>query len=235
MKEKYVAPKFQVDGFHCPHCGVWAHQKWFNDISAINNDSAELVLSDCSVSYCEKCTEYALWLGSGKKESGVLPADGTLPPKPKPEPKMIYPASSIAPLPTEDMPEDVKADFIEARNIVNASPRATAALLRLALQKLMPHLGEKGKNINDDIASLVAKGLPVRIQQALDTVRVIGNEAVHPGVMDLKDDTKTATALFDLLNVIVEVMITQPQKIEAIFTTIPDTKKDAIKKRNRQA
>ena len=78
---------------------------------------------------------------------------------------MIYPVSSKAPLPVEDMPKDVKEDFIEARNIVNASPRSAAALLRLSLQKLMIHLEEKGKDLNEDIKNLVKKGLPQKIKK----------------------------------------------------------------------
>jgi len=34
------------------------------------------------------------------------------------------------------------------------------------------------------------------ILQSLDIVRVIGNESVHPGVIDLKDDRHTALRLF---------------------------------------
>jgi len=78
---------------------------------------------------------------------------------------LIYPQSSSAPEPIEDMPEEVKQDYLEAKNIVNLSPRAAAALLRLALQKLMIHLGERGKNLNEDIASLVKKGLPKRFKK----------------------------------------------------------------------
>lgn len=79
------------------------------------------------------------------------------------------------------------------------------------MQKLCAVLGESGKDINADIASLVTKGLSVQIQQALDIVRVIGNEAVHPGHIDLKDDPKTAELLFDLLNLIVEEKISEPR------------------------
>ena len=68
-------------------------------------------------------------------------------------------------------------------------------------------LGQPGENLNSDIANLVKDGLPVKIQKALDVVRVTGNEAVHPGVLDLKDDTKTAQQLFKLINFIAEKMV----------------------------
>lgn len=210
MKEKYTAPFFSGDAFHCPHCGVFAHQRWHKG-GRISSRGYLGEIEGLSVSTCERCGNYSLWL----------------------EEKMISPISSIAPLPTEDMPPNVKDDFSEARNIVNASPRAAAALLRLALQKLMPHLGESGKDINNDIASLVKKGLPEKIQKALDTVRVIGNNAVHPGEIDLKDDTETAITLFNLVNMIVDVMITQPKEIDKLYEKIPTGAKEAIKKRDK--
>jgi len=224
MKE-YVSPEFEVDAFHCPHCKAYAHQTWHTFVYTDTGSKSKAKIPNLSVVFCSKCGEYALWY------TDIKPADNA----PLYEHKMIYPVYSIAPLATEDMPEDVKIDFMEARNIVNASPRAAAALLRLALQKLMVHLGEKGKHIDTDIKNLVAKGLPVRIQQALDIVRVIGNSAVHPAQIDIKDDTETAITLFKLLNMIVEVMITQPKEVNEMYAMLPDTKKDAIKKRDGKA
>lgn len=98
---------------------------------------------------------------------------------------LVFPALRVGPEPNTDLPEDIVRDFEEARTILNYSPRGAAALLRLSIQKLCAFLGEKGKNIDDDIASLVSKGLHPLVQKSLDVVRVIGNEAVHPGVIDL--------------------------------------------------
>jgi predicted naringenin-chalcone synthase len=130
------------------------------------------------------------------------------------------------------MPEEVQKDFEEARTIVMQSPRGACALLRLAVQKLCSELGESGTNINDDIAALVQKGLSVEVQQALDSLRVIGNNAVHPGEMDLTDDTETASALFELLNFIVEDRISQPKKREEIFAKLPAKAVAAIQRRD---
>jgi hypothetical protein len=96
----------------------------------------------------------------------------------------------------------------------------------------MSHLGEKGKNLNDDIGGLVKRGLPQKIQKALDSVRVIGNNAVHPGQIDIKDDIQTAAALFELVNLIVDVMITQEKKVDEIYNKIPESIKEQIKERD---
>ncbi|MFN7599434.1 MAG: DUF4145 domain-containing protein [Cereibacter sp.] len=78
------------------------------------------------------------------------------------------------------MTEDIRRDYDEASTILDLSPRGAAALIRLGIQKLCKELGQAGKNINDDIGALVKDGLDVRVLQALDAVRVIGNSAVHP-------------------------------------------------------
>jgi hypothetical protein len=164
-----------------------------------------------ALSKCFNCKDIAMWI------SGQL----------------VYPElNEIAP-PNPDLPEDGKADYREAAAVVNRSPRGAAALLRLAIQKTAVALGGDGKNLNDDIAALVAKGLDKRVQQALDVVRVIGNNAVHPGELDIRDDTSTAHKLFELVNLIADIMISQPKHVGALFESLPDGARHAVAKRDK--
>lgn len=146
---------------------------------------------------------------------------------------MVYPLTGNVEMANPDLPEDIKNDYNEAKDIVNISPRGASALLRLAVQKLCIHLGEKGTNINDDIKSLVKKGLPATMQQALDSVRVIGNNAVHPGTIDLNDNIEIASALFGFVNIICEMLISQPKKVKEYYEKhIPEDIRNGIKKRD---
>jgi len=147
---------------------------------------------------------------------------------------MIFPENAGVRPPNPDLRNDIKEDYLEAKGIINKSPRGATALLRLCIQKLYEQLGESGKNINNDIANLVKNGLPQKIQQALDIVRVICNNAVHPGQIDLKDDRDTAMKLFELINMVAEVMITQPSEIEKLYGTLPKTQIDAIHQRDKR-
>lgn len=219
----YVAPQFELDGFNCPHCEAYSQQMIHNIfIEKLIRDDFQNGLQyqyrqivGLNIYFCAKCKKYSLW--QYDEFSNAI---------------MIYPLSSNAPLPEDDMPQDVKEDFEEARQIMNISPRGAAALLRLAIQKLMVHLGENNDNLNTAIGNLVKKGLGEEIKEALDTVRVIGNEAVHPAQLDLKDDPNTAIMLFDLLNWIIDVMITQPKKRKDMHNKLSDSKKEQISKRD---
>lgn len=131
---------------------------------------------------------------------------------------MVYPTETGAPQPDPSLTGDVLADYTEAAAVAPASARAAAALLRLAIQRLCNQLLERDDlTLDVAIGELVKLGLPRRVQQALDVVRVIGNEAVHPGTLDLRDDDAAVAALFDLVNLVGEYMITMPSQVEALY------------------
>lgn len=199
----YEPPMWGADAFNCPHCNAYAHQT--------RRTISITYLSNFAYTVCSRCDNYALWHFE----------------------KMIYPEDAGVPPPNPDLLEDIRGDYSEAKSIVNKSPRGASALLRLCVQKLCVQLGEKGRDINTDIANLVKKGLPVEIQQSLDIVRVIGNNAVHPGAIDISDDTDTALKLFALVNLIADVMVTQKKKINELYESLPEAKRKAIEERDK--
>lgn len=162
---------------------------------------------------CSSCEEFTLWVNE----------------------EIIYPKKTTVPVPNEDLDEDIKALYIEASNILIDSPKGSTALLRLALQKLLKQIGKSGKNINGDIKDLVAEGLSPKIQQALDLLRVIGNNAVHPGQINLDDNAEIAEKLFSILNFIADELITKPKELDILYADLipPDTQ-EHINQRDKQ-
>lgn len=191
-----LSPTLGSDKYQCPHCGVVSQQKWFDvrkasesAIAIINHvfydyrssirdyqqeaiaafldrvrgaykqHMSEFIPSGFSVATCGSCGKATLWVDK----------------------VLVFPRDTPAAPPNTDMGADIQALYLEAASIVVDSPRGATALLRLALQLLLKQLGKSGKNINNDIKDLVADGLSQRIQKALDLLRVVGNNAVHPG------------------------------------------------------
>ncbi|WP_313472738.1 DUF4145 domain-containing protein [Brevundimonas sp.] len=258
-RENPQQPTMGAAAFACPHCKAHAQQQWWKvNASSCSPDRAFIpedeqfkkVLLDMEeqekpdmlryksavqaadpqpyrekdgtysdraipnmfLTTCFVCKKGSVWLAGG----------------------LIWPERTFEVSPGEDLPTDVLEDFVEASLIVQTSPRGAAALLRLAIEKLCVALEKKG-TIDQMIQQLVDDGLPVRIQQALDVVRVIGNEAVHPGTIDLKDDHATVLVLFRLVNLITETMISEPRRISEIYSGLPPEKLAGIQQRQARA
>ena len=213
---KYVAPELSCRSFTCAHCGVLARQqKWGFLLSRPAQNlypEAHVGDAELQLSLCDNCGENSIWVKG----------------------EYIYPAKNSAPRPNPDLPANILADYNEAAAIHEQSPRGAAALLRLAVQKLMVHLGQSGQNINDDIAVLVANGLPKQVQQALDVVRITGNNAVHPGKLDA-DDVQVAKQLFPLVNLIVEYQISMPARVQELYDALPVGALNGIDRRDKKA
>jgi hypothetical protein len=207
--QKHYPASHHEDKFNCIHCNVYAKQHWqYFYAQQENGFSHHSKLEFC---ICEHCGQWSYWY----------------------EKRMIIPTDVSVPPAHVEMPEACVVDYDEARTIYAASPRAACALLRLALQKLLAELGENGKNINDDIQSLVAKGLPVLVQQALDFCRVVGNNAVHPGEIQINDTPEIGVSLFEMLNFIVEERIARPKQIQALYSGLPEGARKAIDARDK--
>ena len=243
-----LSPKFRSEKFQCPHCQVVAQQQWFD----VNNarDAANSILShvyydhrkqiqdyqqkaiegfierveqankrnmsdfvpnNFSVATCSACGDISIWV----------------------EKEIVFPKKTAIAPPNSDMDQAIQDLYLEASTIVIDSPKGATALLRLALQLLLKQLGKSGNNINNDIKELVADGLSPKIQQALDLLRVVGNNAVHPGQIDLEDGRDIALKLFHVLNFITDEMISKPRELDLLYSdVVPEETKKHIKERD---
>lgn len=183
----------------CPYCRAYAQY----ETSAVFDDDQQ-GLYGLSYRRCLHCSGAVLYYIHNGTSHQVFP--------------IMFQNGWTAP---DGMPEPLMRNFNEAAMIASASPRAAAALLRLCIQQLCVELGESGTNLNADIKSLVAKGLAPTVQQMLDTVRVIGNAAVHPNDISIEVDEKTVQSLFWCVSMIVFDMITKPNQAAALFAGLP--------------
>lgn len=224
-----VAPQFNERKFTCPTCGAYSQMSWQN---LFMRQAAGFAVTGVALSICGSCDAEAIW----KRNTGPKSNDPALQALANvaSTANMVYPPTVSAPNANTDLPASCVQDFEEARQIARVSPRAAAGLLRLCIQKICKELGEPGKDINQDIKALVAKGLPVQVQQALDTVRVVGNEAVHPGTISNEDHATQVNSLFTLVNIIVQQMISQPKAVREMYEKLPPAKLEGIEIRDRQ-
>lgn len=243
-----LTPKFNSRNFQCPHCQVVSQQEWFDVNSASNAANTiikhvfydyrmrihdyqqeaiaaflnkveeannrhmpEFVPGGFSIATCATCKNISIWINMD----------------------IVYPKQTPVAPPNSDMDQEIQELYVEASAIVVDSPKGATALLRLALQLLLKQLGKSGKKINDDIKELVAEGLSPKIQQALDLLRVAGNNAVHPGQIDLADGRDIALKLFHILNFIADEMITKPKELALLYAeVVPDETQKHINDRD---
>jgi hypothetical protein len=146
MTPKYVAPSISAHSFSCPHCGTFAHQTWSHLFAAAFSDKDNLpvvqvlaqqlvniqnnreldetmkaeymqhfrmlsagelflwrdteshysnAVQNLHLSQCFSCNKYALWLHDN----------------------LLYPAPHLHIECNSDMPDEIRADFEEAREI----------------------------------------------------------------------------------------------------------------------
>jgi hypothetical protein len=216
MTEPSAAPEHRTpalgrESFFCPACNTYAHQMW-SPFHSNFPSSRGFTPTGFSTSRCTACGALAVW----REEDRSL----------------IFPRKRVGPQPHVDMPPDVHDLYEEAREVSATSRKSAAALLRLALQVLIDQLEPGKASINDKIGALVRRGLDPQVQQAMDVLRVVGNNAVHPGTIDLDQDEDLLPSLFGLLNLVVEQVITRPKHVAALFGTLPTTAQAAIAKRD---
>ena len=226
-KNDYVPPEFKSQAFTCPHCDVRRNQSWeelyyISGEDSFHASSYDSLIDNGSQIYgavCSGCKRVSIWRNIDENSG-----------------EMVYPTTLFGISPVDDMPEEVLEFYNEARGVASISPRAAAVLLRVSLEKLTEHLGEKEGGLNKRIGALKKKGFPESIIRSLDCVRIIANEGgAHAGIIGLigEDGKREVEKLFWLANAIVERVISDPKNINKYFGDLPEEKKKGIINRDK--
>ena len=204
----------------CCHCGkksIWlwdkeSDEKFSKYLDNINMDNKEKNLTHLSF-YFNKETEETLVAAGGAIRSSQRQF---LKDKTSINFKLIYPEICIEP--NSNMPKDVKTIFVEASSILNNSPRASAALLRLALEKLLTHLNKKskGNNLFNAINKYIDdENLEPTLKKICHLLRINGNDNIHESnEIEESVSLRLTRDSFDMFNFFVDEAITRKKRAE---------------------
>lgn len=222
LLSNYSAPKHGAPAFTCPHCGIRCAHDW--GLNLVVRADAGLgartgggmrggmggallgnPLPGLSVSHCQSCGKFALWVAQN----------------------LVYP-DPIAEPPIPGLPDKVHSLYLEAASISCKSPRASAGLFRLCLEKLLDELGIKQGNLHHRLKMLQELDINHRALQAADLIRCLGNKAMHGGEIDFDESPDAPVLLAQLINYVALNFLTLPAQIEKLHKAIPEDKR-AIK------
>jgi hypothetical protein len=164
------------------------------------------------IAFCQHCSRFTLWLGDA----------------------MIYPLVGEAPPPHEEMPPQICKLYEEARGVLPASPRASAALLRVALEGLLEEAGYRQERLADRLEKAREDGkLSADTYKLAEVLRYAGNAAAHyePWKIDPsqgEEDREMVRNLFAFVNEVTEELVAKPRRLEEMARKI----NEKVRKKN---
>ena len=107
-------------------------------------------------------------------------------------------------------------------------------MMRSVLERLCIQIGgDANKSLAENIKSLIKEHkIHPSMEPMMDTVRLAGNNAIHKdriATLDDADDSEIASALFGMVNSIVESAITQPRELDKLHASVASPGKGSEK------
>jgi hypothetical protein len=197
----------------CPHCLKHIHEGWMPMGSA--DGDQEFAHFAVSTFVCPACARRLIRLRLVGK--GLKPTARDF---------VVYPAHAMRPPPPE-VPDPYATDFREAVAVLQASPKASAALSRRNLQAIIrDKAGIKAKDLSTEIQTLIAQpGFPSELAGTVDAVRNVRNLAAHPiketntGAI-VEVEPEEADWLLEVLEGLLDYYFVQPAKATARRATL---------------
>jgi hypothetical protein len=166
----------------CPHCLTDYHPtpsvKFLSHGKANFLEDGDGTMWRVKTDLCPACEGAIITLVSSKET--VLQAAAAI--ITDPHEYLVWPRGiGRTPLPGA-VKDPYRADYLEACNTLDGSPRASAAMSRFCLQRLLrDKAGVKPGDLSKEIDQVLAsKVLPSDIADDLDAIRAIGNFGAHP-------------------------------------------------------
>jgi hypothetical protein len=150
--------------------------------------------------------------------------------------ELVRPKSfARATLPSE-VPVTFANDYREAWHVLDASPKASAALSRRCLQRLLVDVGgTKGRDLSDQIQDILdSKVLPTYLAEEIDAVRHLGNFAVHPNKSQntgeiIEVEPGEAEWTLDILENLFDFYFVQPARLKSKRDSLNQKLRDTCK------
>lgn len=135
--------------------------------------------------------------------------------------ELIYPKFLQRSMAVE-IPSEYKDDFNEANAVLFVSPKASAALSRRLLQRLLHEaFSIRARDLSREIDEfLKIPNIPSSIRSAVDAIRQVGNFGAHPlkyrNTAEIVDvETGEAELSLDVLEALLDFHFVQPRRNEA--------------------
>lgn len=238
---KQIEIEENVPRHKCGHCGNEGCADLIAEfISNQKSSEDEYYVEDWTtwyIYYCPVCNNITVKSEYQFSEDSYTDYDGNTILNKKIE--ILYPLENNGVPMNQYMPKEMINDYEEAEAVSGISPRSAAALLRLLLEKLCrKYLSEIGKikgseKLNQMIGILVKEGISDSIQKACDILRITGNETVHAGIIDIRDNLESVKFLFELVNMIADELHLRCKKIPETYEKLPQEKLDGIQNRDK--
>ena len=94
------------------------------------------------------------------------------------------PRRSRSAVDSESIPQTLKEDYLEACEVLEISPKASAVLSRRVLQGILEEQGYDSDNLYQQINAVLAEdtpaALPSDLRDTIDVIRHFGNFSAHP-------------------------------------------------------
>lgn len=217
----------------CPHCLLHIYFEenssisWdfggFESIEEKKNGFTQWTSPGYGISYghCPACGKLIIYYQEGSRVSTIFDRTETLNGYLNAEREdIIYPKFANFTV-AEEVPDEYKTDYIEAKSVLPISPKASAALSRRILQNVLrEELGIKKRTLEQEIETFMqTEGVPSYLGEAVDAIRNIGNFAAHPmknthtgEIVSVEDGE--AEWLLEVNEALFDYVFIQPKKLE---------------------